>query len=1855
MAESKQVIPEPQERYNALIKPSDDDWKAVHDKFNDLVAQPTLRTEDILSLYFTAQERKLFLAATEPRSLRDCQESNTRRYRSLIGGRFKDCHLSFATKLTMLYFGLPVEPIMSELFQYAKPDFDVDDGDEMCDVEVRPPLHFLTAHDHRNYGHDHMRGAEAPFTTLPVPDSQMPENAATQGLSLRGGGYDDDDDDLEMKDVGSLSHTRPSVFAGQRRLPEIVDALDDDDFEEDDVHGNLTMTGLAHPDRTTRPIGPGVEYQHPAASSKSQLHGPRANVVRDSGSTASRPTKRARFDQQPAAARRSDEYVPLYGYQGRIMFKPDDLSTFEAASRKLLSLRKRDACDLVLVEFDRSSRRVTKRLNDSIPLKRDGVATNRLRQKAKSDLNCAWFVLRVGESIPTEWEPRDACFSTSLIKLRQTDKEGHENVSYCNIPPRELYFGPKPAGSRHPSPKPWGVNQYMPFLNTAQQVLVGTPDRPGANHFDVIISSEHGGTGAYSTHWYGGIEVHRRLLDMMHPVFAKGKPFEVETNPLSENSVIFYLPGGVTSSATALKDRECLRQSGSGDPYPSALEKVDAMTSGLELHPNISYRLWRGVDYFNPMIKNPSGDHKPVSWNPRDFTVQNHAQLQGALSNFITKSVDNKREPCRLFVIQPFNGSSDTCMIETPDEKNGSAEFHVSSDTMVKFKAKVQHLYEDDASVQFDPQQDSMLLEPIFENGGSGQWNPVHFVLRPDAPDWELVMIQRLSVAKTMRVTIWKNDELDFVKSVTSELDTRSQWGPRYGQVTPLRPRLSLPTIAQPVRNQPVAAQTRPRETSRVNSKAPEEDLRKRSWATQPSIYDKGIYHPSFPINAPPAESILRTGGSRVPMITKNVLTATEQHEMQGILWNTRNLVLDRICKCPYQGCNVTYRVDEEQELVKHLEEKHAGQKCPWCDIQLFHFWSGKQKEEHYKSAHAEQLRKILEQPPKRSSRPQTVQPSTTGRPLKHAAPLTPPLSSFKIMERTRFPAGPLPRPGPPPKASEKEADYRYCDRCGRDHVQLSSRTEREHHDRVCVPLAEGAGLCTFCEVCGHREWKTEQDAKELAPYDEHPHKCRGTVHQNKPHCTKCGLSLKKMTDEAIDRHRTYCAGYYGTMGCFCPYCQHHFVEDKRQKPIDSIKKHISECNKRDPTKATPYEIYPETYWEDKDVLADPLYVGQDASTALVRKQRRPNEPTRYLGYPLMWHEKTGPIPRQDPPSECKLPGCREPLFGLTPSEILGHFETNHGGQPQRKCPICHLSFKRPKDGREDNPESGEWADRRCQVAHMECHVYQLWDILAEKGPPPPIVNREPFYAGHSLWDPDNERALDRRDKRCPHFDKCGAMVGFMNQKQWNQHMEAAHAAEDFEPQVSHDITIDLQAAFEERIQQRIREGKHPMVGQVPPAPKSKGLKSGLGQGVTAGQKPAAAGPAVQPQSQARPKGGPAGGKGIDTVPTQGLDPEGARPKENVPEGVRPEGARPEGARPEGARPEGDRPQAQPGTQATSEPKQKGGTVSKPKTTVGKTGKPPGKPHSKPASGQKSLSGTKPKIKAPAQSFDADDNMYCSRCFRKAPLRVSKAKITEGDPSRQEQIDAHSDPTRSCRIRPQEGRVRFTRDGEPILPSRVGWIRKGNLKLNEIRDAFIRSNPELERTMCPTDMHWKRAWSKWVHDPNNEDNDDVWGMPYKRQKDRGDDDSEEDDGEEDYVGVDDEEDDEDEEMDEAEDEEDKEEEEDEEEDDNGGGGGNGAKNISGAIRKKKRKQFRGFQPHDPTYRYSGDEDSVSEEDSSELVLESGGEGTVSGGGKRKRDATEPSGPGQAGKKKKKTQEQERKTAGVSEEAQGSKS
>ncbi|OHF04647.1 hypothetical protein CORC01_00118 [Colletotrichum orchidophilum] len=1883
MSRSAKKATVPQERYNPLIKPTDEAWIAALNQFKELLSLPTLRTEQVLEEYFTPHERKLFMPATEPRSLRDCQEDYTRRYRNLVTSRFKGCQPSLAMKFTMLYFGLPVEPVLSELVQFAKPDFDVDDWDELCNTEVRPPLHFLTAHDQRNFGYDHMRGREAQYSTIPVPASQM-SDATGEGLSLRGGG---NDDDARMEDADCP----PSDDANRNTgLYDTATTLgkQDDDFSDDSFSGGtMTLPGLGISSKAIPGRQPTSSMNTPE---RPDIHEERAGFsypTPDPKRLQTQSTVASRTESQAAEPYKAHGWIPLYGYQGRIMFDPDEMSTFQAAARKLLSLRQREQSDLVLVEFDRTTAKIVRQFEDNIPLNPVSDLAKHLGQTTESESNSAWFVLRRGEAMPAEWEPPKSFFSTTLIRLSHTDEGGRKNFSYCKVPNRKRFFGPKISGFTHPSMRPWGANQFMPFLTTAQEVLVGRPDRPGGGHCDLVISSGDDNDEVYSSRWYGGLEIHRNLWNMMHPFISKGKAFKVETHPFADKSVVFYLPGNLNNAIT-LKNRECLRRTGSGDPYPDALRQVGAITSSIKMPMEPShYLIWRGIDYFNPLVSYPVGTYDPVRWNHLDQDSSEHAQQ--ALSRLIARSVDNQSEPCQFFVIQPVDKPEEPCVIETIDGQTGQATFNMEPHTMHKLKSKVRTLYDGDNEVDYDAERDSIIIESIFDEdkNESANWTPTSFVLRPEAADSEVAMVRRLLLAQLMQVGVLKNedDELDFVKSVVEATETNNHWGPRYGEVTPFRRELSLPAIVAPgqlhsvVFHKPQTPPPLPR-AARQSPRAPEQPPRERSYVQQPSIFDKGIWNPSFPINAPPVEAVMRTGGGRVPMVTKNVLTPTEQRQLQDKLWNLSKIKLARLFPCPYQKCRFTHRQDEEEKLLEHLEKTHVGEKCPWCDTQLFKHWSHKQKEEHYINTHADQLRKVLQLPETPSTRPLVAQKAIPERLRYKPATTATSLSTFRITEQARPPVGPLPRPEQPSKASDREVDYRYCDRCGRDHTELDNPDDREHHDRVCVPLAEGSGQCTFCRLCGDREWKTEKDASDHAPFDTYPHKCHGTLHEAKPHCTKCGFSMKKVSAEDIDKHRSHCRGFYGTLGCFCPYCQKSAVGDGKRKSADDIKKHITECPAKEGDKPTPYEIYPEAFWKDIDASVDPLFVGaQGTSAALLRRQHRPRGPARFLSFPLMWYDKPGPMPAQDPPSECPAAGCREPLFGLTPSEVLGHFEKKHDGEPLRHCPLCHLTFRRPKEYRENKPELGEWEDRKDQVSHMECHVYQLWDILNNRGPPPAFVNQEPFNPGHSLWDPENESALDRRDKRCPHFDKCGAMVGFMNQRQWNEHVKMAHATENFETEMVRDTNAEFAAAREERRKQRILEGKQPIPGQLRP----KHTQDGEPGAPTTGRRSTVTVTSVQPDDRPPSR--------RNREDDQG--PENHGPEIPLSRGVRLRVTSPQDGPAGGSTPEGTiRGNSDHGDNCTSESRSMIApppTVPRPSaaTTSEKYLRQVEKPSKakethttklskKPTSTQKRPVTTKtnhtPKSKAnttPAAKFVPDENMYCSRCFRKAPKKKAK-RPRQDDPPRQEQIDAHSDPRRSCRIPPRESYYRVDSQKNPILPSRVGWIRKRNAKFGDLRRAFIKDNPDLEKTMCPTDNSKNRTGNGWPWDPNNPINRDSWGLVWRGRKGDGSY-GNDDDGEGDYIQGEEQTEDEDEEMDSGVD--DDEEEEDGGEAENEGGSEEagedddddndddeqdrrvGAGGDSGTRPKRKRKSYRGFLTHDPTYRDRGEEDDLSQASPSELVSESGDEGaggaSGSSGGKRKRETGETTGQGSKGVKYQ-TQERNRKKTKVADNARG---
>lgn len=84
----------------------------------------------------------------------------------------------------------------------------------------------------------------------------------------------------------------------------------------------------------------------------------------------------------------------------------------------------------------------------------------------------------------------------------------------------------------------------------------------------------------------------------------------------------------------------------------------------------------------------------------------------------------------------------------------------------------------------------------------------------------------------------------------------------------------------------------------------------------------------------------------------------------------------------------------------------------------------------------------------------------------------------------------------------------------------------------------------------------------------------------------------------------------------------------------------------------------------------------------------------------------------------------------------------------------------------------------------------------------------------------------------------------------------------------------------------------------------------------------------------------------------------------------------------------------------------------------------------------------------------------------------------------------HTDHARSCNIRNGIG-------SGVKLPNRSGWIRKNDLpdKLGNIKDKFKKKYPAYSQTIYPTKTGSANS-TIWNWDPNNDDNQPWWGIPW---------------------------------------------------------------------------------------------------------------------------------------------------------------
>jgi hypothetical protein len=143
----------PADRIDLMVDPKSKQWADVHRHFTKALDTET-PIKNIIRKFFTHHQYRM-LAPAERADVKEMQAANTKRYNALLAGRFKGVKDSLATKFTMMYFGLPTAPVDNTLEEIAMM-MGLDEK-EVPRYNVKPPLHSLTAHDHRNWGKDSLK------------------------------------------------------------------------------------------------------------------------------------------------------------------------------------------------------------------------------------------------------------------------------------------------------------------------------------------------------------------------------------------------------------------------------------------------------------------------------------------------------------------------------------------------------------------------------------------------------------------------------------------------------------------------------------------------------------------------------------------------------------------------------------------------------------------------------------------------------------------------------------------------------------------------------------------------------------------------------------------------------------------------------------------------------------------------------------------------------------------------------------------------------------------------------------------------------------------------------------------------------------------------------------------------------------------------------------------------------------------------------------------------------------------------------------------------------------------------------------------------------------------------------------------------------------------------------------------------------------------------------------------------------------------------------------------------------------------------------------------------------------------
>ncbi|RFU27621.1 hypothetical protein B7463_g8706, partial [Scytalidium lignicola] len=196
--------------WDAEFGPEDPKWKNTRARFVQLLRTQNITVQHILEREFKEFQRFLLIYEGDHSRLRyRVQRQNAQKYKNLLkdGGKFAGCKDNLATKLSMIHFGFPVQPITINNIANRKADPEEHDPEDevglwdQADLEAMGvagnPLEFLDAYSERRYGqtlhkppyiqHSIPRSSTVSGPGIPNQSTTKNENQATSSQDSSAG------------------------------------------------------------------------------------------------------------------------------------------------------------------------------------------------------------------------------------------------------------------------------------------------------------------------------------------------------------------------------------------------------------------------------------------------------------------------------------------------------------------------------------------------------------------------------------------------------------------------------------------------------------------------------------------------------------------------------------------------------------------------------------------------------------------------------------------------------------------------------------------------------------------------------------------------------------------------------------------------------------------------------------------------------------------------------------------------------------------------------------------------------------------------------------------------------------------------------------------------------------------------------------------------------------------------------------------------------------------------------------------------------------------------------------------------------------------------------------------------------------------------------------------------------------------------------------------------------------------------------------------------------------------------------------------------------------------------------------